>query len=272
MYAMLARKTEGIEQDMAEFAKEIAATRSREFDNGKRATTLERLMREAGCDTAMTDSAGHAVGVAFGRSDSPSLLLLDALSEPANGYAGLKILLHALLLLKRSLLPMQGHLAVATATQGHQAMDIPVLFGTTLPSLDIGPVCVVAETDGQALPTGPATMPAEEEGLCVNARGAGSFDAYDDCLVQAREALSDAGLDFGRENPFATSLAFIRSACGRNDNARVPALLFRALNGNGHGQAAAVGMDACVREAHRIAVVAYRMAGIPVCGWTADDV
>ena len=272
MYAMLARKTAGIEQDMAEFAETISATRSREFDDRIQAKTLERLMREAGCDTVATDAAGHVVGAAFGRSETPSLLLLDALSEPANGYAGLNILLHALLLLKRSLLPMQGHLAIATAMKGRQGLDLPVLFGTTLPSLDICPVCVVAETNGQAIPAGPTALPAEQSGLCITARGAGSFVDHNGFLVQAREALSDAGLDFGRENPLAISLERGRSVRGRSDNASLPALLFRASNGNGHGQAAAVGMDACVREAHRIAVVAYRMAGIPVCGWTADDV
>ncbi len=283
MYAMLAKKAEGLSAEIADFTQSAATGQDAAWVGKARANPIEQAMRAVGCDS-VTDDTSHAAGTLLGRGGGPTVLLLDASDARETGRAGLAVLLHAILLIKRAFLPMNGHLVVATACgngNGSQP-DWGQLLNETLPSLDMVPdYAVINEAapcesgdvtaDWDLLDSAAERNPKRaSDGKRIDMR---LLDPYYSFLLEARQALTDAGLEAHPALPRPPSLGAGTPGGILIGKHGIPTLAYGSVPKNGNpGAPSRAWTETLAKGAHGIAVIAHRLAGIPVCGWTLDDI
>jgi len=168
MYRLLRARTEGLKQDLIDFATELVRTPSPTLGEGDVADRVRAEMQKIGYDRIVTDDAGNVAGVSFGREAGPTVLLTCHMDTVAPGSAqawtesplsgkimdgrlfgrgaadckaGLAAQVYVGCLLKRSLLPMRGNLVVAAtvAEENGSSAGVRGLFEDLLPSLDLKP-------------------------------------------------------------------------------------------------------------------------------------
>lgn len=168
MYTLLSMKNNGLRDAVLDFARELIRTPSPTLRESEVARRIEARLREVGFDQVVTDECGNVTGILFGRQDGPTVLLnshmdtVDAgdsaawVVPPLKGEvkdgvlhglgasdckAALAAQIYSALLLKRSLLPLQGNLVFSATVCEEQggSPGLRHLVKATLPSLDIRP-------------------------------------------------------------------------------------------------------------------------------------
>ena len=168
MYTILRAKNEALQPAVTDFAARLVRTRSVSLDESAAADAVVTEMRQAGYDKVHRDEAGNVIGILFGRDAGPVLVLnshLDTVvpeevgvwAEPpcdgsihgnrlhgagaADCKGGLAAQVYAGILLKRSLLPLRGHLVVAAtvAEENGRSIGCRHLLQRTLPALGLKP-------------------------------------------------------------------------------------------------------------------------------------
>jgi len=179
MYTILKRKLEGIRGDVARFAQEMVKLPSPTLAEGQVADAVESKMRELGYDKVVRDEYGNVAGVLLGRTDGKTLLLnghMDTVTpsgtwseDPHSGRmadgrlygvgagdckGGLAAQVYGASLLRRALLPLEGHVVVAAtvAEEYGRSAGVRRLLEKTLPSLGLKPAyAVLGEPTGLGL-------------------------------------------------------------------------------------------------------------------------
>ena len=179
MYAILRTKNEGLKSEVVDFAQQLIQTPSPSLEEGKAADLVEQRMNDLGYDKVMRDEVGNVLGLIIGREGNPTVLLnshmdtiLPAESDRDQAYsgridgnlmyglgaadckAGLAAQIYAGALLRRSLLPFRGNLAVAAtvAEENGRSIGVRALMEHTLPDLELEPgFAVLAEPTGLGL-------------------------------------------------------------------------------------------------------------------------
>lgn len=232
MYRTLQRKNEGIKDSVVRFAQELVRTPSPSLQEGDVARLIEHKMQELEYDRVFRDEAGNVVGVMFGRSSEPTILLnthMDTVvpddedgeweGSPFDGRldngrlyglgatdckGGIATQVYAGALLKRTLLPLRGNLVVAAtvAEENGRSVGVRHLIEKTLPELKMKPnFAILGECTGLGLYYGHDGWMEME--ICVE--GANPFHVDD----AARAIYDDfeSGGRRGRVNGGAESIA-----------------------------------------------------------------
>ncbi len=180
MYQMLKARSEALKDEAVSFAMELVRTPSVSLNEADAAVRVERRMKNLSFDRVIHDEAGNVVGLLLGRKPGPTVLLnchLDTVaadeaqwSEPAlsgrledgklhglgasDCKGGLAAQVYAAELLKRSLLPLDGNVVVATtvAEENGRSVGVRALMETTLPELGLKPdFAILGEPTGLSL-------------------------------------------------------------------------------------------------------------------------
>jgi putative selenium metabolism hydrolase len=168
MYEMLRAKNGGLKKEVNEFAKKLVNMPSDSLKEENVAVMVEKEMKDNGYDKVFRDKAGNVVGVIFGRENTPNVLLTSHMDAVAIGdakewsvdpfgaeikegklfgrgaadcKAGLAAQVYAGVLLKRSILPLQGNVIVAATVAEENGLSngTKCLLGETLPELGLKP-------------------------------------------------------------------------------------------------------------------------------------
>ncbi len=168
MYTLLQNKNQALRKSLLAFARTLVQTPSQSRREGDVANRVEREMKQIGYEQVLQDQDGNVVGLMPGREDEPTVLLnchMDTVPpgatsmwerNPTSGRmeqgvlhglgaadckGGLAAQIYAGALLKRSLLPLKGHLVVAATVAEENGCSIGVrsLMTETLPELGLKP-------------------------------------------------------------------------------------------------------------------------------------
>jgi len=168
MYAMLRRKSEGLREEVVEFARRLVCTPSHSLQEDRVADLVQEEMQRLGYDRVVRDEAGNVVGILYGREADETLLLnchMDTVPpaepeswelSPYSGLlregrleglgasdckGGLAAQVFAAELLRRALLPLRGNLVVAATVAEENGLSVGVraLLQRTLPELELSP-------------------------------------------------------------------------------------------------------------------------------------
>lgn len=172
MYDILRRKNSGLKNQLVDFAQQLVRKPSLSLQEGEIADLVRQQMEILGYDKTIQDDCGNIIGIMFGREIEPALLLnchMDTVSpaeqnqwsdDPFSGQiqdgklygcgssdckGGLAAQIFAGVLLKRSLLPLNGTLIVA-ATVGEEkgtSAGVRHLIEQTLPELELSPTYAI---------------------------------------------------------------------------------------------------------------------------------
>ncbi|HCE43906.1 MAG TPA: hypothetical protein DET40_10195 [Lentisphaeria bacterium] len=180
MYWIMKAKNEAMKDEVKDFTQELVRITSISLDEKKAAEFICGKMKELGYDDSFIDDAGNAVGVIRGRESEPAVMLnshIDTIApdeekwsmSPFRGIiengklfgagasdckGGLAAQIYAGALLKRSLLPMRGHLVVAAtvAEENGCSVGLKKLVSSTLPSIGIkADYAILGEPTGNGL-------------------------------------------------------------------------------------------------------------------------
>jgi len=180
MYDLLNSRNEWNAKRAIDLAAKLIRVASPSLSEGSVARVAAEEMKELGYDKVVQDTAGNAVGVLFGRSDGPTVLLnshMDTVDcnqdqwtcNPYGGEThkgrlyglgaadckgGLAAHIHAGSLLKRSLLPLRGNLIVAAtvAEENGRSLGVRALLEQTLADLELQPdYAILGEPTGLGL-------------------------------------------------------------------------------------------------------------------------
>ncbi len=289
MYDLLKNKLEGLQGELVAFAQALVRERSPSGDEGKVATVVAEQMRALGFAQVTTDELGNVVGVLHGIEEGPTLLLtshMDTVSagdlatwneSPVSGRiendrlhglgaadckGGLAAQVVAAGLLKRSLLPLRGHLVVAATVLEENGISIGTraLVAHTLKDMGLSPdYAILGEPTDLGLYYGHDGR-AEME---ITVRGPNPFRVTDAAEMVTR-VLDEAGRDSTVEEiaigetryedgpDFRQAIIALERRLGGNDDAshlvsRVRGEVTRAAR-----TAGAVDVEVCVREPDRI--------------------
>ena len=168
MHSLLRNRNSMLETDVIDFTQELVRTASPSLEEEGVAARVEAKMQEAGYDEVLRDDAGNVVGIMHGRDSGPVLLLnchmdtADVGREPSaedgrvvdgrlvgsgasDCKSGLAAQIFAGLLLKRSLLPLEGSLVVAAtvAQENGGSAGVRALLGQTLRELQMTPTYAI---------------------------------------------------------------------------------------------------------------------------------
>ena len=168
MYDLLRTKLDGLRDDLIGFAQELLRAHSPSGDEAKVGALVIDQMNAVGFDEVFADQLGNAVGVMHGIEDGPTLLLASHMDTVGTGNlatwnespfsgrieggrlhglgaadckGGLAAQVFAAALIKRSLLPLRGHLVVAGTVLEENGISIGTrgLLDHTLPGMGLRP-------------------------------------------------------------------------------------------------------------------------------------
>lgn len=168
MYSILQNKSKRAKNDMVQFTQSLVKTPSLSLREEKIARLVERKMKELEYDRVFQDDWGNVVGVIYGQSAEPTVVLnshMDVVDpeaiegwtyDPYEGViesdklfgsgasdckSGLAAQIYAGALIKHSLLPLKGNLVVAAtvAEENGRSIGVRGLIQETLPSLELKP-------------------------------------------------------------------------------------------------------------------------------------
>jgi len=172
MYDLLKSKLEGLQSELISFTQGLLRTRSTSRQETEAAVVVEKQMNELEFDSVTTDNFGNVVGIFYGVEDGPTLLLsshMDTVEPceegpwPGSPFAGvieggklhglgaadckggLAAQIFAAGLLKRSLLPLRGHLVVAATVAEENGLSIGTrgLIEFTLKDMGLRPAYAI---------------------------------------------------------------------------------------------------------------------------------
>jgi acetylornithine deacetylase/succinyl-diaminopimelate desuccinylase-like protein len=220
MYDLLKNKLEGLQGELVAFAQELLRERSPSGDETRAAALVDKQMRALGFDDVTTDELGNVVGIMHGIEEGPTLLLAGHLDTVGTGSlatwnespwsgriengrlhgigaadckGGVAAQVFAAGLLKRSLLPLRGHLVVAATVLEENGISIGMrgLVAHTLKHMGLAPdYAVLGEPTDLGLYYGHDGR-AELE---ITVRGLNPFRVTDAAELVTR-ALDDSGHD-----------------------------------------------------------------------------
>jgi acetylornithine deacetylase/succinyl-diaminopimelate desuccinylase-like protein len=168
MYDLLRTKLDGLQGELVAFAQELLRTHSPSGDEGKAGALVIDQMKTLGFDQVESDELGNVVGVMHGIEEGPTLMLSSHLDTVGSGNlatwnespwsgrieggrlhglgaadckGGLAAQVFAAGLIKRSLLPLRGHLVVAGTVLEENGISIGMrgLISHTLKDLGLHP-------------------------------------------------------------------------------------------------------------------------------------
>jgi acetylornithine deacetylase/succinyl-diaminopimelate desuccinylase-like protein len=289
MYDLLKHKLEGLQGELVGFAQALLRERSPSGDEGQVASLVAEQMRALGFDEVTRDELGNVVGVLHGLEDGPTLLLashMDTVSagdlatwdeSPTSGRiengrlhglgaadckGGLAAQVFAAGLLKRSLLPLRGHLVVAATVLEENGISIGTraLVAHTLKEMGLGPdYAILGEPTDLGLYYGHDGR-AEMD---VTVRGLNPFRVTDAAELVTR-VLDEAGQDSAVEEiaigetryedgpDFRKAVITLERRLGSGDDASHLLSRTRGEAARAAAPAGAVDVDVCVRERDEI--------------------
>ncbi len=172
MYDLLKNRLDGLQGELVAFAQELLRTHSPSGDERKAGALVVDQMNALGFHRVFADELGNVVGVMHGIEDGPTLLLASHIDTVGSGSlatwnespwsgrieagrlhglgaadckGGLASQVFAAGLIKRSLLPLRGHLVVAATVLEETGISIGTrgLVSHTLKELGLCPDYVV---------------------------------------------------------------------------------------------------------------------------------
>ena len=172
MYDLLRNKLDGLQDELVAFAQELLRTHSPSGDERKAGALVVDQMNALGFNRVFADELGNVVGVMHGIEDGPTLLLSSHIDTVGSGNlatwnespwsgrieagrlhglgaadckGGVAAQVFAAGLIKRSLLPLRGHLIVAATVLEENGVSIGMrgLISHTLKELGLRPDYVV---------------------------------------------------------------------------------------------------------------------------------
>ena len=172
MYDLLKNKLDGFQGELVGFAQELLRTHSPSGDERKAGALVVDQMNALGFNRVFADELGNVVGVMHGIEDGPTLLLSSHIDTVGSGNlatwnespwsgrieagrlhglgaadckGGVAAQVFAAGLIKRSLLPLRGHLIVAATVLEENGVSIGMrgLISHTLKELGLRPDYVV---------------------------------------------------------------------------------------------------------------------------------
>jgi acetylornithine deacetylase/succinyl-diaminopimelate desuccinylase-like protein len=168
MYDLLKNKLDGLQGELVAFTQELLRTHSPSGDESKAGALVVDQMKTLGFDQVFADELGNVVGIMHGIEEGPTLLLSSHLDTVGTGNlatwnespwsgriesgrlhglgaadckGGLAAQVFAAGLLKRSLLPLRGHLVVAGTVLEENGVSIGMrgLVSHTLKEMGLRP-------------------------------------------------------------------------------------------------------------------------------------
>jgi acetylornithine deacetylase/succinyl-diaminopimelate desuccinylase-like protein len=151
MYDLLKNKLDGLQGELVAFAQELLRTHSPSGDEHKAGALVVDQMKTLGFDRVFADELGNVVGIMHGIEEGPTLLLTSHIDTVGTGNlatwnespwsgrieggrlhglgaadckGGVAAQVFAAGLIKRSLLPLRGHLVVAATVLEENGISI----------------------------------------------------------------------------------------------------------------------------------------------------
>ncbi len=166
MYSMLKNNSLMVSGKAAGFTSRLISAPSKSLHEEKAAKVAEDEMKELGFDKVFRDGAGNALGILYGRKPDRTILLISHLDtvEPGDEWTddpfsgriinkricglgasdckgGTAAQIYAGAILKKSMLPMEGNVVVASVVAEENGLSLGTRFllNETLPSLNLKP-------------------------------------------------------------------------------------------------------------------------------------
>ena len=168
MYKILQWKKEALKDDLVKFTQELVRTPSVSSNEKDIAKIIENKMKELGYDEVIVDEAGNVIGILAGRHGGPTLLLNSHMDTVPTGdvkdwkknpycgeiendkiygvgtadcKGGLAAQIYSGVILRESLLPLDGNIIVAATVSEENGLSVGVryLIDSTLKELQMTP-------------------------------------------------------------------------------------------------------------------------------------
>ena len=289
MYDLLKNKLDGLQGELVAFAQELLRTHSPSGDERKAGALVIDQMNTLGFDRVFADELGNVVGIMHGIEEGPTLMLSSHLDTVGTGNlatwnespwsgrieggrlhglgaadckGGLAAQVFAAGLIKRSLLPLRGHLIVAGTVLEENGVSIGMrgLVSHTLKDLGLRPdYAVLGEPTDLGLFYGHDGR-AELE---ITVRGINPFRVTDAAELVSR-ALDEPGDESGIEETavgdtrfedgpgFRQAVISLERRLGSNDSVNSLISRMRGEAVRAASSAGAVDVEVCVRERSEI--------------------
>jgi acetylornithine deacetylase/succinyl-diaminopimelate desuccinylase-like protein len=289
MYDLLRTKLDGLQGELVAFAQELLRTHSPSGDEGKAGALVSNQMKTLGFDQVESDELGNVVGVMHGIEEGPTLMLSSHLDTVGSGNlatwnespwsgrieggrlhglgaadckGGLAAQVFAAGLIKRSLLPLRGHLVVAGTVLEENGISIGMrgLISHTLKDLGLHPdYAILGEPTDLGLFYGHDGR-AELE---ITVRGINPFRVTDAAELVSR-AFDEPGDDSGIEESAIGDMRFedgpgfrqatiaLQRRLGSNDNLNHLLSRMRSEAIRAASTAGSVDVEVAVRERSEI--------------------
>jgi acetylornithine deacetylase/succinyl-diaminopimelate desuccinylase-like protein len=289
MYDLLKTKLDGLQGELVAFAQELLRTHSPSGDEQKAGALVIDQMNALGFDRVFADELGNVVGIMHGIEEGPTLMLSSHLDTVGTGNlstwnespwsgrieggrlhglgaadckGGLAAQVFAAGLIKRSLLPLRGHLIVAGTVLEENGVSIGMraLISHTLKEMGMRPDYVVL---GEPTDLGLFYGHDGRAELEITVRGINPFRVTDAAELVSR-ALEEPGDDSGIEEiavgdtrfedgpGFRQAVIALQRRLGSNDSVNHLISRMRGEAVRAASSAGAVDVDVCVRERSEI--------------------
>ncbi len=289
MYDLLRTKLDGLQGELVAFAQELLRTHSPSGDERKAGELVGKQMKTLGFDRVESDEIGNVVGVLHGIEEGPTLMLTSHIDTVGSGNlatwnespwsgrieggrlhglgaadckGGLAAQVFAAGLLKRSLLPLRGHLVVAATVLEENGISIGMrgLLGHTLKELGLRPdYAILGEPTDLGLYYGHDGR-AE---LAITVRGINPFRVTDAAELVSRaldEPEGDGGIEeiavgetqFEDGPGFRQATIALQRRLGSNENLNHLVSRMRGEAVRAASTAGAVDVEVAVRERSEI--------------------
>jgi acetylornithine deacetylase/succinyl-diaminopimelate desuccinylase-like protein len=285
MYDLIKNKLDGLQGELVAFAQELLRTHSPSGDEAKAGALVIDQMKALGFDRVFADELGNVVGIMHGIEEGPTLMLSSHLDTVGTGNlstwnespwsgrieggrlhglgaadckGGLAAQVFAAGLIKRSLLPLRGHLIVAGTVLEENGVSVGMrgLISHTLKELGLRPdYAVLGEPTDLGLFYGHDGR-AELE---ITVRGINPFRVTDAAELVSR-ALDEPGDESGIEEiavgdtrfedgpGYRQAVIALERRLGSNDSVNHLISRMRSEAVRAASSAGAVDVEVCVRE------------------------
>jgi acetylornithine deacetylase/succinyl-diaminopimelate desuccinylase-like protein len=289
MYDLLKNKLDGLQSELVAFAQELLRTHSPSGDEQKAGAVVIDQMNALRFDRVFADQLGNVVGIMHGIEEGPTLMLSSHLDTVGSGNlatwnespwsgrieggrlhglgaadckGGLAAQVFAAGLIKRSLLPLRGHLIVAGTVLEENGVSIGMrgLISHTLKEMGLRPDYVVL---GEPTDLGLFYGHDGRAELEITVRGINPFRVTDAAELVSR-AFDESGDETGIEEVSVGDTRFedgpgyrqavigLERRLGSNDSVNHLISRMKGEAVRAASSAGAVDVEVCVRERSEI--------------------